>query len=319
MYWPCVPGFLKPVWYDTLMLLLSATVNTPEILGLICASKFSFLSYRAEPVSFSLSFSNLFDKRRLIYTIRYFCNNNLTATFFRFFDIQKEGKIQDLFAIQIKALTILNGQEFANPTREVRVYVREAGQLVESNRLKGYITERITSASGVDNLIVRFFRIIDGEDHFFNCLFMWSKEDRKYKFVSVERIEGKNWGGPVKESEKAATSQQVYDEPSGRLDLDREVGSQGRVALWQLLVRGGFFPAQRILTAAISAIDIALWDIKGKALGVPKRSVEIVAEGPRLSCERLIETLRSRRAPGHVSQVAVSWNAPTGMRGFRTG
>jgi galactonate dehydratase len=39
--------------------------------------------------------------------------------------------------------------------------------------------------------------------------------------------------------------------------------------IWQTLFRGGFFPAQRILTAAISAIDIALWDIKGKALGVP--------------------------------------------------
>jgi L-alanine-DL-glutamate epimerase-like enolase superfamily enzyme len=39
--------------------------------------------------------------------------------------------------------------------------------------------------------------------------------------------------------------------------------------LWQLLTRGGFFPAQRILMSAISAIDIALWDIKGKALGVP--------------------------------------------------
>ena len=39
--------------------------------------------------------------------------------------------------------------------------------------------------------------------------------------------------------------------------------------IWQTLFRGGFFPAQRILTSAISAIDIALWDIKGKALGVP--------------------------------------------------
>lgn len=39
--------------------------------------------------------------------------------------------------------------------------------------------------------------------------------------------------------------------------------------IWQLLFRGGFFPAQRILTAAIAAIDIALWDIKGKALDVP--------------------------------------------------
>jgi galactonate dehydratase len=39
--------------------------------------------------------------------------------------------------------------------------------------------------------------------------------------------------------------------------------------IWQVLFRGGFFPAQRILSSAISAIDIALWDIKGKALNVP--------------------------------------------------
>jgi L-alanine-DL-glutamate epimerase-like enolase superfamily enzyme len=39
--------------------------------------------------------------------------------------------------------------------------------------------------------------------------------------------------------------------------------------IWQVLSRGGFFPHGRIAGAAISAIDIALWDIKGKALGVP--------------------------------------------------
>ena len=39
--------------------------------------------------------------------------------------------------------------------------------------------------------------------------------------------------------------------------------------LWQMMWRGGFYPAGLILSAAISAIDIALWDIKGKALGVP--------------------------------------------------
>ena len=39
--------------------------------------------------------------------------------------------------------------------------------------------------------------------------------------------------------------------------------------LWQLMFRGGFFPAGRVGCAALSAIDIALWDIKAKALGVP--------------------------------------------------
>jgi galactonate dehydratase len=39
--------------------------------------------------------------------------------------------------------------------------------------------------------------------------------------------------------------------------------------LWQIMSRGGFFPAQNIATSAISAIDIALWDIKGKALNRP--------------------------------------------------
>jgi L-alanine-DL-glutamate epimerase-like enolase superfamily enzyme len=39
--------------------------------------------------------------------------------------------------------------------------------------------------------------------------------------------------------------------------------------LWQVLFRGGFFPANRVVASAISAIDIALWDIQGKALGVP--------------------------------------------------
>ena len=38
--------------------------------------------------------------------------------------------------------------------------------------------------------------------------------------------------------------------------------------LWQVMFRGGFFPAGRIACSAISAIDIALWDIRGKVLGL---------------------------------------------------
>ncbi len=40
-------------------------------------------------------------------------------------------------------------------------------------------------------------------------------------------------------------------------------------AIWQDLYRGQYFEGGRVLTAAISAIDIALYDIKGKFLGVP--------------------------------------------------
>ena len=40
-------------------------------------------------------------------------------------------------------------------------------------------------------------------------------------------------------------------------------------AIWQEMYRSQYFEGGRVLQAAISAIDIALYDIKGKALGVP--------------------------------------------------
>jgi L-alanine-DL-glutamate epimerase-like enolase superfamily enzyme len=39
--------------------------------------------------------------------------------------------------------------------------------------------------------------------------------------------------------------------------------------IWQLLYRGYFYPAGREKLHALGALDMALWDIKGKALGVP--------------------------------------------------
>lgn len=39
--------------------------------------------------------------------------------------------------------------------------------------------------------------------------------------------------------------------------------------MWQMLYRGGFYRGGPVLMSAISGIDQALWDIKGKALGVP--------------------------------------------------
>lgn len=39
--------------------------------------------------------------------------------------------------------------------------------------------------------------------------------------------------------------------------------------LWQVLFRAGFFPATGVPGSVVAAIDVALWDIRGKTLGVP--------------------------------------------------
>ena len=97
------------------------------------------------------------------------------------------------------------------------------------------------------------------------CFPVWAGH-RNFLFVVVDTDEGIYGVG-----ETGITGRELAI--MGAIDHFREilVGEDPRRIehIWQLLFRGGFFPAQRILTAAISAIDIALWDIKGKALGVP--------------------------------------------------
>ncbi len=39
--------------------------------------------------------------------------------------------------------------------------------------------------------------------------------------------------------------------------------------IWQMLWRGQFFRGGHVHAAAVAAIDLALWDLRGKALGVP--------------------------------------------------
>lgn len=39
--------------------------------------------------------------------------------------------------------------------------------------------------------------------------------------------------------------------------------------VWQMMLRGYFYPAGREKLHALGALDVALWDLKGKALGVP--------------------------------------------------
>lgn len=58
--------------------------------------------------------------------------------------------------------------------------------------------------------------------------------------------------------------------------------------IWQSVSRSGFYPTDRTLASALSAVDIALWDIKGKALGVPVATLLGGAVRDRVECYRHI-------------------------------
>ncbi|MGH8794058.1 MAG: mandelate racemase/muconate lactonizing enzyme family protein, partial [Stackebrandtia sp.] len=89
---------------------------------------------------------------------------------------------------------------------------------------------------------------------------------RAYVFVFVDTDEGLSGVGecglPEQRGALAATVETISELLIGQDPM--------RTAhLWQLLARGLYFPARRELSAVISAVDVALWDLKGQALGVP--------------------------------------------------
>lgn len=83
------------------------------------------------------------------------------------------------------------------------------------------------------------------------------------KITTEDGIEG--WGEPVVEG-RADTVRTAVEEMSDYL-IGKEAGSIEDI--WQVLYRGGFYRGGPVLTSAISGIEQALWDIKGKKLGVP--------------------------------------------------
>jgi galactonate dehydratase len=88
----------------------------------------------------------------------------------------------------------------------------------------------------------------------------------RWLFLKITTEDGLvGWGEPVVEG-KAATVQAAVEEMSDYL-----IGKEANHIedLWQVLYRGGFYRGGPILTSAMSGIEQALWDIKGKRLGVP--------------------------------------------------
>lgn len=88
----------------------------------------------------------------------------------------------------------------------------------------------------------------------------------RWMLLKIETDEGVvGWGEPVIEG-KARTVEAAVHEYSQYL-----VGQDpSRINdLWQMMYRAGFYRGGAILMSAIAGIDQALWDIKGKVLGVP--------------------------------------------------
>jgi galactonate dehydratase len=88
----------------------------------------------------------------------------------------------------------------------------------------------------------------------------------RWCFLKVETDEGiTGWGEPVVEG-RAYTVAAAVDELADYL-----IGKDPRQIEdhWTVLYRGGFYRGGAIHMSALAGIDQALWDIKGKALGVP--------------------------------------------------
>ncbi|MHB1652945.1 MAG: hypothetical protein ACYCVD_10785 [Desulfitobacteriaceae bacterium] len=88
----------------------------------------------------------------------------------------------------------------------------------------------------------------------------------RWLFLKIETDAGiSGWGEPIVEG-KADTVAVAIEEMK-----DYIIGQDARNIedIWQTLYRAAFYRGGPILSSAISGIDQALWDIKGKALGVP--------------------------------------------------
>ena len=105
----------------------------------------------------------------------------------------------------------------------------------------------------------------EAEDHRHQALPVWVGI-RNQLLVKVETDEGIfGWGESGLSRPREGGGRR--DRALSRVPHRPRPDAIGRI--WQEIYRSQYFEGGRVLQAAISAIDIALHDIKGKALGVP--------------------------------------------------
>ncbi|MDP3062486.1 MAG: mandelate racemase/muconate lactonizing enzyme family protein [Chloroflexota bacterium] len=90
-------------------------------------------------------------------------------------------------------------------------------------------------------------------------------KNRSFLFCKVETDEGIYGIGEAGFSLGLSVAEAMKH--LGQLVIGQDPLSTER--LWQMMFRRPFFPGDKVACSAISAIDIALWDIKGKALNLP--------------------------------------------------
>ena len=129
-----------------------------------------------------------------------------TPDHFKFHAFKDDAKIEDAFILQVRALSVLKGQDQPLPMRHLIVFERENGSLVKVNGFRGNLIATRASTSEARDLIVRFY--IPEDEAFLNCLFTW--DGNQYKFKSVEAINGAGGNGPVKAELKDSVSVEVY-------------------------------------------------------------------------------------------------------------
>lgn len=88
----------------------------------------------------------------------------------------------------------------------------------------------------------------------------------RWLFLAIDTDAGiTGWGEPVIEGRADTVCAAVKELSSYLVGKDpRKIND-----IWQTLYRGGFYRGGPILMSAISGIDQALWDIKGKEIGIP--------------------------------------------------
>lgn len=126
----------------------------------------------------------------------------------------------------------------------------------------------------------------------------------RWHFLKVYTDEGiVGYGEPIVEGKARTVAMAIKEMESYLIGQDpRRIEHH-----WQVLYRGSFYRGGPVLTSAISGIEQALWDIKGKWLGVPvyellggavRDRIRVYAHVHGNTVEELVSNARRRIAEG---------------------